>query len=133
VPTLTSSALLDPNVNTLFPIYDNMATYMIPEVKQHSASGRVSIATYNANGNILAAVKAGTVGVDIGQPAEWLGWGAADQALRILSGVKPLDDENVPLRLFDSQNINTINPSAPQASWFHVDFAAGYKKLWGAS
>jgi ribose transport system substrate-binding protein len=131
VPTLTNSALLDPKVNTLFPVYDNMATYMIPPIKQHHAQSRVTISTYNANGNILAGVKAGTVGVDMGQSAVWLGWSAADQALRVLSGVTPLVDEKVPLRLFDQANINSVNTAAPQASWFKVDFADGYKKLWG--
>lgn len=131
VPTLTNSALLDPKVNTLFPVYDNMATYMIPPIKQHNAQSRVTISTYNANGNILAGVKAGTVGVDMGQSAVWLGWSAADQALRVLSGVTPLADEKVPLRLFDKANINSVNTAAPQASWFKVDFADGYEKLWG--
>lgn len=133
VPTLTSTALSDANVNALLPLYDNMATLMIPTINARGAKGRVSISTYNASANILTLVKSGDVGVDMGQSAVWLGWAAADQSLRVLSGVAPVDNENVPLRLFDSQNIGEIDISKPQSTWFDVDFQADYEKLWGLS
>lgn len=130
VPTLTATALKDQSVNFLFPFYDNMATSMIPSINAAGAQSRVQIVTYNANGNMLEEVKKGTVAADMGESAEWLGWAAADQSLRVLNGVEPTDKSTVPMRLFDSANIDSIDLSEPAGTWYGVDFEKGFEELW---
>jgi len=62
-------------------------------------------------------------------PAE--GWALADQFIRVVTGSKPLDDTKVGLRMFTAQNIGSIDLSAPESTWYGVDYESGYKKLWG--
>lgn len=131
IPTLTATSLRDETVNYFFPFYDNMVTSMIPAINAANAQERVEIVTYNANANILAEVQAGSVAADMGESAVWLGWAGADQALRVLNGVAPTTKSTVPMRLFDEANINSIDVSKPAATWFGVDFEAGFEKLWG--
>jgi ABC-type sugar transport system substrate-binding protein len=130
LPTLTATALKNQSVNFFFPFYDNMSTSMIPSINAAGAQSRVQIVTYNANGNMLEEVKKGSVAADMGESAEWLGWAAADQSLRILNGVEPTDKSTVPMRLFDSTNIESIDLSEPSGTWYGVDFEKGFEELW---
>ncbi|HXW81367.1 MAG TPA: substrate-binding domain-containing protein [Acidimicrobiales bacterium] len=132
IPTLTQSDLLNHAINYLLPNYDEMATYMIPSVEAASAAGRVKIASFNANADILKdLVDHDVVVADIGSPVGWMGWAVADQTLRALTGTAPVASENVPLRLFSAANIGSININKPESTWYGVNYPAKFEQLWG--
>ncbi len=133
LPTLTETIVRDTSVNYLIPFYDGMVLSMLPSIHAANAQDRVKIVTFNASPSVMASLKNGdVVAANIGANPEQYGWAWADQTLRILSGAPPVHDVRLPIRLFTRRNIDSINLSAPQQTWYgNVDFKAGYERLWG--
>jgi ribose transport system substrate-binding protein len=70
--------------------------------------------------------------VDVGNPVEWDGWAAMDQALRAIMKLAPVVNEKTPVRLFDTANVKSIDLTANPASWYGgANYAQDYEKLWG--
>jgi ribose transport system substrate-binding protein len=135
LPTLTQTLMLDQSVDYLLPLYDGMVLSMLPSVHAANAQGRVKIVTFNATPSVLQSLKNGdVVAANVGANPEQYGWAFADQTLRLLTGQSPVKDVKLPLRVFTRDNINSIDLSAPQQTWYgNVDFKSQYKKLWGVS
>jgi ribose transport system substrate-binding protein len=110
-----------------------MIALMGPSVTRLNAQNRVKFVSYNATLPPMQQLKQGQlVAGDIGSPQHWLGWAIMDQTFRILTHRSPLADENIPNRLFDATNINSVNLSAPEGTWYGAtNFRQKYRKLWG--
>ena len=62
---------------------------------------------------------------ETGGPNLLQGWAFADEALRVLSGVPPLNNLGIPNRLFTARNINSIDLTKPEWTWYGpLDFQA---------
>jgi ribose transport system substrate-binding protein len=131
LPTMTASDLIhQPAYNYFAPSYSDMLTLMAPSAK----SSKAAAISFGVDTPTLTLLKKKDFAKAlVGASATWTGWAVADQTLRILVGKSPVANENIPIRLFDSANIGTINVSAPEASWFGVNFQADYLKLWKIS
>jgi hypothetical protein len=70
---------------------------------------------------------------DGGSPLGWYGWAIMDQSVRAMLGLPPVADENIPVRLFTTQNVQGLTLTAGQnAAWYGTaDYVGEYKKLWG--
>jgi len=123
----------DPDVDYLVPLFDGMALFMVPAVHAANAQDRVKIVSFNATPAVMQFLKKGDViAADVGNATYWEGWGFADQALRILSGQRPVPNIVVPQRLFDKTNINSINLKAQESTWYSkANFKALYRAHWG--
>jgi len=128
---VSASLLQDPNIDYLIPIYDAMATFVIPEVKRVGRD--VTVLTGGSGKPQLEEMQGGNSALgQLGQPAYWAGWATFDQVLRALVGADPVEDENIPLRLFSPANIDSVDLDAPEQSWYgDVDLEAEYGALWG--
>jgi ribose transport system substrate-binding protein len=135
LPTLTRSTLTRfPNLKYIIPLVDGMAVNVAPAVQQANKANQVSIATFNATPAVMRAVLNGSsIKADIGGPNSWQGWAYMDESLRLLTGMKPVE-EHIPLRMFDTSNIGKIGIDANESTWYNTDVAiAGYKKLWAGA
>ena len=108
---------------------------LLPELTAASASSRIDLLSENADLAQMQELKQGTsVKVDVGNPVEWDGWAAVDEALRALKGLPAVKDEQLPVRMFDTDNIKSIDLSANPASWYGgASYQADYEKLWGVA
>ncbi len=135
LPGLTSSALKRrPDANYLFPLFDGMVAAMKPSVAAAGAEERVKIVSYNGDLPNLKAIqdKDKVEVANVGASLQWAGWAAVDQALRVLTGNDALADEKIPNRVFYSGNIDSVDLSADELTWYGaVDVSAEYKSLWG--
>lgn len=133
VGPLTQNAVADPKVDWVIPLYDGMVQFATPAVRQANAAGRAKIASFNASPGIVDDLKTGgsPFAVDIGAPLGWTGWAIADQSLRILSGAKPVDDEKIPLRVFNKANTKDIDFKGEESAVYGGSAQNGYKRLWG--
>ncbi|MFN8215209.1 MAG: sugar ABC transporter substrate-binding protein [Solirubrobacterales bacterium] len=132
LPTLTRSTLLsNPQTNYLIPLYDGMAISIVPAVLQANKP-EVKVVSFNATPSVMEMMNEGEVmAADVGGANVWLGWGLADQTFRVLAGVAPVKDENIPLRTFTKENLDAIDLGGPEVDWYgKADFKANYKKLW---
>jgi hypothetical protein len=81
----------------------------------------------------MQAIAAGEQVIDVGNPTVWDGWGAIDAALRAILGTD-VPVEAAPSRLFDSENIKSIDLKADPGTWYgSTDYRLEFKKLWGVS
>lgn len=132
LPTLTRSTLLsNPETNYMIPLYDGMAISIVPAVLQANKPD-VKVVSFNATPSVMEMMNEGEVmAADVGGANVWLGWGLADQTFRVLAGVPPVKDENIPLRMFTQENLDEIDLGGPEVDWYgKADFKGNYKKLW---
>lgn len=134
---LAQTAAENPSVNWMFPLYDGETLFVDPAIAQANAQTRVKVASYNATKGIVNELAKSTspLWVDVGSPLEWSGWAIADQSFRVMAKAPLSKNENIPLRIFDKDNIKSIDLSQPESSWYGgaTDFKAEYMKLWGVS
>jgi ribose transport system substrate-binding protein len=123
----------NPDVNYIVPDFDGMVTFALAGVHSAGMQSKVKIVSFNATPSVMKALKAGDVVVaETGGPNLLQGWAFADQALRVAAGYKPLPDIGIEDRLFTKENIDSIDLSAQESTWYGAgDYQAAYKKLWG--
>jgi ribose transport system substrate-binding protein len=125
----------DPSINIVAPQYDYGATFAKAAVASTGHTGKTHVISYNGAAADLQLIANGDkiYIADVGEPLPWIGYANVDQALRLLAGVKPIRDENTPVRLWDASNISEAgNPVSQTAGYGPVSaFVDGYHKLWG--
>ncbi len=128
-----SALLKDPQINAVLPIYDSMALYAAPGIKQAAATRDIKIYTFNGTPAIMKMIKDGSVATDVAENPDWVAYINIDVAFRAMLGVAPIKGESGPLRLIDSSNVDeTGNPPA-SGKGFGDTYPAAYLKLWGLS
>jgi ribose transport system substrate-binding protein len=138
IPSATSSSLLShPGVNYLLTEFDALVQLthagaqqagFAQKVKGGSTTGLLSALQLIRSHNFLAA--------DVGEDYPYGGWAVADEVMRMMLHAPPVT-ENVPIRLFTSANVGSLQltPSA-QASgaWYGGSgYTTMFTKLWGLS
>jgi ribose transport system substrate-binding protein len=128
-----SALLKDPKINAVLPIYDSMALYAGPGIKQAQGSRDIKIYTFNGTPAIMKLIKDGSVATDIAENPDWVSYVNLDVAFRAMLAATPIKGESGPLRLIDASNVDeTGNPPA-SGKGFGDTYAAAYLKLWGMS
>lgn len=124
-----------PNVNYMVPDFDGMVVYMVPGVTSANAQNKVKIVSFNATPSVMQNMANHyVVAGDTGGPNLVQGWAFADEGLRILAGGQPVNDLNIPTRLFDANNIGSIDLTKQESEWYGVgDYVAKFKAQWGLS
>jgi ABC-type sugar transport system substrate-binding protein len=127
------AAVQGQQVNFVFPQYDGYIEAVLPELKSGDAAKRITVGSYNADLAQMKEMASGTpVTIDVGSPVAWLAWGFVDEALRAMVGAEPAKDENLPVRVFDTKNVKSIDLSTDPGTWYgDIDYRASYQKLWG--
>jgi ribose transport system substrate-binding protein len=124
-----------PNANYFVPDFDGEVIFMVPGVTSANAQNKVKIVSFNATPSVMQNLKSHyVVAAETGGPNLLQGWAFADQGMRVLAGQQPLQDLNIPTRLFDASNIGSIDLSQQESEWYGVgDYRAKYKQQWGIS
>lgn len=134
IPTTVQSALIrDPTINWVIPVYAAGMQYVVSGVGQANATSRVKSVSYGGTAATNQMIENGTVIVaQVGESPEWNGWANIDQTLRVLSGVSPLADENVPHRIIDSSNVKETGTPSQEGAGFGPasQWENGYLGLW---
>jgi ribose transport system substrate-binding protein len=133
LPTLTRTLLTQyPDLQYIVPLVDGMALNIVPALEQANKADQVKISTFNATPAVMKLMRDGSpVKADVGGANTWEGWAYVDQSLRLLTGAEPVE-QNVPLRMFDTTNVDTIDVDGNEDDWYDTQKAIdGYKQLWG--
>lgn len=126
-----SALLKDPNINAVLPIYDSMALYAVPGIKQAAANRGIKVYSFNGTPAIMKMIKDGTVAVDVAENPDWVAYVNIDVAFRAMLKADPIKGETGPLRLIDASNVDeTGNPPA-SGKGFGDSYQSAYLKLWG--
>lgn len=127
----TQSALLaDPTINYILPIYDSMSQFVVPALRITGSEGSVKVASFNGTPFVLDMVREGQVEMDIGESLGWAGYAAIDNIMRMLCGKPEVAKLNVPLLVFDKDNIETAGVPANFDDGYGDAHLEGFRKLW---
>jgi ribose transport system substrate-binding protein len=122
-----------PDTTYVVPIVDAMNVNVAPAVM--ATGGNAKIASTNATLATIESILAGTTpeAMDVGSPNTWLGWSAVDQAIRVAVGEPAVDDEQIPVRTFTSENTGDLDLDDPSSWYSDFDFRVFYEGVWGLS
>jgi ribose transport system substrate-binding protein len=131
-PAVQSALIKDPSINYVFPLYDSATQFVLPAIQQARRVGKVKTAAYNGTPFVLKYMQDGdVVGMDVGESIDWIGYEAMDQALRILTGHKPVSGYTTPVRVWVKSNVNQAGDPPAINTGYGTSYVRGYKKLWG--
>lgn len=132
-PQVQSKLTADPEINYILALFDVAEVpFILPAVQAAGARDRVRIVTFNGTPEILKLVQEDDiVAMDVGENLDWIAHALLDQAMRILAGLDPVDNPNIPLRLFDDSNIDEVGSPPEFSVGYGDDYVEGYRKLWG--
>jgi ribose transport system substrate-binding protein len=130
-PNVQAALTADPNINYVICLYDSAeAPFASAAIRAAGRLGKVKIATFNGTPEMLKEVKKGDILTqDVGENLEWIGYAIIDQSMRIVGGLKPVQNARVPVRVFDKSNIGEAGPKFT-GGW-GTSYVSGYQKLWG--
>ena len=131
--TTASLVQSNPTANFVLPTADTMGIFATAGIQQAGAASRVKVVSADGSGaGPLSLVQKGTVYIaDPGASPSWTGWLGVDQALRLMTGMKP-GNPVVPTRYLDSANLGSLNVSSDSAL-YGDGYEIGFRKLWGLS
>ncbi len=142
-PTVSAQLSLHPDINYVVPVFDPMAAYTDPAIVQAGKASSVKVVTVNGSLQQMTNLSQGQVVVcDVGQDLPQMGFLAADETLRYLSGVptSSLVKEAQPnVRVFTSANIGSITLNSAEfdtGAWYTgstTALSSVFYKLWSGS
>ena len=118
-----------------YPDLDYMLTAYdlgVPAIVQsmQSVGSEAKVTTKNARPSSLELLGNGLT-MDSGTSADYAGWAAIDNTIRLFADEEPLEywEQGLPLHIFDASNTDS-----PDYDWeAQVDFKTEYLKIWGVS
>jgi len=132
-PQVQSALARDPNINYVIALYDSAeAPFAVAGIKAAHAQQRVKVVTFNGTPSVLKMVRdRDVVEIDIGENLRWIALGIMDQHMRLMAGLRPVQNEHVPLRIFYSGNIAATGNPPRDSTGFGSAYVSGYYRLWG--
>ncbi|MBU7008648.1 sugar ABC transporter substrate-binding protein [Phosphitispora fastidiosa] len=128
-----SAIIRDPELNYIVPIYDSMSQFVVPAIETTQSADRVKIATFNGTPFVLDFIRQGKVEMDIGENLDWISRAIMDAEMRLIAGLPFVDNENIPLYIWDESNIEKAGNPAQLSTGYGDAYLEGYNKLWGIS
>jgi ribose transport system substrate-binding protein len=131
-PQVQSELNRNGEINTILPIYDSMAQYTDPAIRQAARGRTVNVYSFNGTPSIneLMQKSGSNLKMNVGESPTLIGLLTMDQAFRLMLGKEPLDKPAAPLRVFTPENVDEAGTPPVSGKGFG-DVDAGYDKLWG--
>lgn len=135
IPTLFQTTInTDPERTYLLPLYDGQALGGLGAIRTAAAGEKIKVGAFNATPGIVEQLQDPSSGLklDIGGQNEWWAYACADTIFRVLSGTEPVENYQVGLRIFDTDNADLIQGD-DELAWYGetADYAGEFKALWG--
>jgi ribose transport system substrate-binding protein len=129
-PNVQSALLADPTVNYIIVIYDSMSQFVVPAVTITGAQDRVKIDAFNGTPFVLGLIQQGQVQMDIGENLDWIGHAIVDAEMRIVCGLPPVKNPQIPFYIFDEHNAKDAGTPPQLSKGYGEAYVDGYAKLW---
>jgi ribose transport system substrate-binding protein len=132
-PQVQSELNRDGDINTILPIFDSMAQYTDPAIRQAAAGRTVNVYTFNGTPAITGLLnqKTSSLRGDVGESPVWIGQLTMDQVFRLMLNKPPLDKPSAPLRVFTRANVADAGNPPVSGQGFGDSAETGFKALWG--
>ena len=124
-----AALIRDPKVNYVIPIYDSMSQFAVPGIVAAGKTGKVQIATFNGTPFVMKMLQEDdVVAMEVGENLDWIGHAIIDAEMRIVCGLEPIANPQIPFYIFDEHNAADAG-TPPQLSEGYGDaYVDGYAK-----
>jgi ribose transport system substrate-binding protein len=136
LPSAIDTALVqDPGINYIFTEFDEDMSAAVSALQQSTAGSSIKISSATGLLPDLQRIKDGSYQyADAGNNPAFVGWAALDQLMRMMLKMTPIDNEWVPVRLFDSANIGSVSLTAAafqSGAWYgNTSYQQTFESLW---
>jgi ribose transport system substrate-binding protein len=130
-PEVEAAVASDPGLNYIIPIYDSMSQFVVAALQTEHKVGKIKIATFNGTPFVLGLIQSGSVEMDIGENLNWIAHGILDDEMRLLGGKMFVQNEHIPLYIFDKSNAATAGVPPKYSQGYGNSYIPDYNKLWG--
>jgi ribose transport system substrate-binding protein len=136
LPSALDTALLqNPGINYVFPEFDEDVTATIQGLDQSPTGKNEILSSATALLPDLQRIKDHSFQyADAGNNPAFVGWASLDQLMRMILKMQPIDNEWVPVRLFDSANIGSVTLTAAafqSGAWYgNTTYQQIFESLW---
>ena len=136
LPSAIDTALVqDPKINYMFPEFDEDAGATIGGLQQSSHASSVKLSSATALLPDLQRIRSGSFQyADAGNNPAFVGWAALDQLMRMMLKMAPINNELVPVRLFDQANIGSValtSAAFQSGAWYgNTGYQQMFESLW---
>lgn len=133
-PQLQTALLKNPDANYVLPVFDGMMQWVKPAITASGSGRDIGIATFNATPFVMDMLREGElVRMNVGESYRWIGWALADQSMRLMTGVEPVEDDLIPVRVFTEETAAEVGVPADITEGYGDAFIEGYLNLWGVN
>lgn len=123
----------NPSINYILPVFDSMSLFVAPAITAANKVGKVHIASFNGTPAIIDMIRTGNiVSMDVGENTSDVAAAGLDQAMRVMSGMKP-GNEKINVRIISKSNVTDFGVPAKSGVGYGNAFITGYAKLWNVS
>lgn len=120
----------NPKINYILPVFDSMSLFIAPAITAANKVGQVHIASFNGTPAIIDMIRTGNiVSMDVGENTSDVAAAGLDQAMRIMLGMPP-GNEQINVRIADKSNATDFGVPATSGAGYGNAFLTGYAKLW---
>ena len=126
--TVQTALVRDKRINFVIPMFDAMQQWAVPAIIASGATNRVQTGSYNGDPAVLKRIPK-IVNFTIGESADQLAYAYMDEALRILTGTKPIANIQTPIRFFDRTDVAQTGKPPQWSKGYGSDYVQGYEKL----
>jgi ribose transport system substrate-binding protein len=136
LPSAIDTALVqDPGINYVFPEFDEDVTATINGLQQAPQGKSAKLSSATALLPDLQRIKDGSFQYgDAGNNPAFVGWAGLDQLMRMMLKMQPINNELVPVRLFDSANIGSVSLTSAafqSGAWYgNTTYQQTFESLW---
>jgi ribose transport system substrate-binding protein len=111
LPAAVDTALVQhPGIDYAFPEFDEDVGATISGLQQSPVGKHIKISSATALLPDLQRIEDGSwQSADAGNNPAFVGWAGLDQLMRMMLKMQPIDNEWVPVRVFDSSNIGSVS------------------------
>lgn len=135
----TQSALVaNPNINYVLPLYTAEAEYVVPAIEAVGGQNRIKAVAANGTPFGLDYIRTGNIySADVGMDLQCMGDMAADNVMRALAGLKPVENVDpqtgwgsIPVRLWTKANVVDAGVPASYLKGYGSACADYYARIW---
>jgi ribose transport system substrate-binding protein len=136
LPSVVQSAVrIDPSIDYIIPLFDGEVAQVSAGLRAANAADRVKVISFNGSQGVVdfLAQTDSALYADVGAWPAQLGWATADAAARLFAGERDsaaLRDAKVAARIFDRDNVATLDLARPDSWYGDFDLAGFYKRQW---
>ncbi|MDA8118381.1 MAG: sugar ABC transporter substrate-binding protein [Actinomycetota bacterium] len=128
--TVEGSLAGDPGINYILPVFDSMALFIAPAITAANKVGQVHVASFNGTPAIIDMIRTGNiVSMDVGENTSAVAAAGLDQAMRIMAGMQPGNEQIIP-RIVDKSNVTDFGVPAASGQGYGNAFLQGYASTW---